>query len=145
MQNEATRSTNMRPNHISQTSAPLNTSGGQKTQRGKKWWSQTRTSNNKQSIKSVGGGVSWGGGAGVCGKADFRAGGGGRMRVYLKHGDPVAEGSLGAGMNKTLMAHKTQPAPSRPGFRAPLPARAGQSRPSHVQTQDAEEKKKGGF
>lgn len=30
------------------------------------------------------------------------------MGVYLKHSDPVAEGCLGAGMNKTLMAHKTQ-------------------------------------
>lgn len=38
------------------------------------------------------------------------------MRVYLKHGDPVAEGSLGAGMNKTLMAHKTQ----RPFIQAQL-------------------------
>ena len=38
------------------------------------------------------------------------------MRVYLKHGDPVAEGCLGAGMNKTLMAHKTQ----RPLLRAQL-------------------------
>lgn len=43
-------------------------------------------------------------------------GGGGTMRVYLKHGDPVAEGSLGAGMNKTLMAHKTQ----RPFIQAQL-------------------------
>lgn len=33
---------------------------------------------------------------------------GGMMGVYLKHGDPVAEGSICAGMNKTLMAHKTQ-------------------------------------
>lgn len=63
------------------------------------------------------------------------------MRVYLKHGDPVAEGSLGAGMNKTLMARKTQ----RPLIQAQLQSgsscRAGQSRPSHVQTQDVEEKK----
>lgn len=43
-------------------------------------------------------------------------GGGGMMGVYLKHGDPVAEGCLGAGMNKTLMAHKTQ----RPLLRAQL-------------------------
>lgn len=59
-------------------------------------------------------------------------GGGGTMRVYLKHGDPVAEGSLGAGMNKTLMAHKTQ----RPFIQAQLqtfiPAGAGQSCRSHV-------------
>lgn len=41
---------------------------------------------------------------------------GGTMGVYLKHGDPVAEGCLGAGMNKTLMAHKTQ----RLLLRAPL-------------------------
>lgn len=44
------------------------------------------------------------------------------MRVYLKHGDPVAEGSLGAGMNKTLMAHKTQRAlilPAGPATRGP--------------------------
>lgn len=42
------------------------------------------------------------------GKADIWGGCGGMMRVYLKHSDPVAEGCLGAGMNKTLMAHKTQ-------------------------------------
>lgn len=72
------------------------------SERGKKWWSRTWTSNNKQSIKSVGGRVRgwegryWGGW------------GRGMMRVYLKHGDPVAVGCLGAGMNKTLMAHKTQ-------------------------------------
>lgn len=30
------------------------------------------------------------------------------MGVYLKHGDPVAEGCICAGMNKTLIAHKTR-------------------------------------
>lgn len=30
------------------------------------------------------------------------------MGVYLKHSDLVAECCLSAGMNKTLMAHKTQ-------------------------------------
>lgn len=63
------------------------------------------------------------------------------MRVYLKHGDPVAEGSLGAGMNKTLMAHKTQRALIQAQLQSGLSCRAGQSRPLHVQTQDAEEKK----
>lgn len=36
------------------------------------------------------------------------------MGVYLKHSDPVAEGCIGTGKNKTLMAHKTQ----RPLLRA---------------------------
>lgn len=83
------------------------------SQGGEKWWSQTRTSNNKQSIKSVGGRV-LGGSRGVG--RQILEGGGGTMRVYLKHGDPVAEGSFGAGMNKTLMAHKTQ----RPFIQAQL-------------------------
>lgn len=63
------------------------------------------------------------------------------MRVYLKHGDPVAEGSLGAGMNKTLMAHKTQRALIQAQLQSGSSCQAGQLRPLHVQTQDAEEKK----
>lgn len=66
-----TYNTNTQTNRISQTSIPLNTSGERKTEkereRGKKWWSRTWTSNNKQSIKSVGERV---GGAGG-GKADI--------------------------------------------------------------------------
>lgn len=63
------------------------------------------------------GGRVWGwGGRGEWGGRYWGGGGGGMMGVYLKHGDPVAEGCLGAGMNKTLMAHKTQ----RPLLRAQL-------------------------
>lgn len=128
IQNESTHSTNMWTDHISQTSTPLNTSGGRKAERareGKKWWSRTWTSNNKQSIKSVAGRVWVGGARGVRRQISGGLGWGGLMRVYLKHGDPVAEGCLGAGMNKTLMAHKTQrtPSPSLASQRLFLPRR----------------------
>lgn len=68
-------------------------------------------------------------------------GGVGMMRVYLKHGDPVAEGCLGAGMNKTLMAHKTQ----RPLLRARLHSAYScwdQSRSPIPQTQRSREGEK---
>ena len=63
------------------------------------------------------------------------------MGVYLKHGDPVAEGCLSAGMNKTLMAHKTQ----RPLLRAQLHSVyswVGQSHCSNLQTQGGIEREK---
>lgn len=66
----------------------------------------------------------------------------GMMRVYLKHGDPMAEGCLGAGMNKTLMAHKTQRPLLRAQLTAFIPAGPDQSHSSNLQTQRSEDRGK---
>lgn len=132
--------TNTRTDHITKTSTPLNTSGGRKTEReSERGGKNDEVGLEHQTINSplslwVEGLESWGW------EGRYWGGGGrGMMGVYLKHGDPMAEGCLGAGMNKTLMAHKTQRPLLRARLRSVYSCRAGQSDRLNLQTQSRRE------